>query len=121
MDLESAVVEPDPDQIDPTRTNPGPEAGDPGPLRVVEGVDGVVSLGAGADFDCDQGGTVAGDDVDLASRDNNIAGHDPHPVIAQEPAGDPLPRGAEPAAGAGQSLSSDLSSSSMLTSRKVRT
>lgn len=121
MNDDAPRVESDADVVDTRCADLAGELANVTSLGSVDGVDGVVAAGHGADFDDDPLRLIGHQQVDLTSVDLQIRGDNVQPLLGQPPGRESLSDGAQEGAAFAQSLSSVFSSFSTFTSRKVRT
>lgn len=109
------------EKVDTTGPDTSGESTHPTTFLVRDCVDGVTSAGDGPHLDNDDRRPVAGDDVDLATVDDDVGGFDLEIMLGEPPRGQPFSNPSQGGTGVGQRLSSVFSSFSTLTSRKVST
>lgn len=121
MEVDRIFTETDSQEVDALDPQPRGQPSHPSPFGLVDRVDRVVPTGGGSNLHSDQGRAVAGDEIDLTTLELDVCIVDCQAVVGEEPGRKTFPRFAEGSSRVDQMGSSEFSSSSTLTSRKVRT
>lgn len=121
MEIHTLTGDPHTDEIDSLRSDPHRQTLDPVSLPIVHGPDRITSGGRGPHFDGNKDVPVLGEQVDLTIGKGHVGLDNREAVGREEPCGQPLSGITETSPAVVQMGSSDFSSSSTLTSRKVRT
>lgn len=121
MNLYSPVTKSDSNEVDSGRARLPSKTPDVMPLALIDRIDRVALSGNRSDLDGHGGGTISHDQIDLATFDLDVAGHNLETLFGQPPFRETFSCRARVCAVLAQSLSSVFSSFSTFTSRKVST